>query len=120
MMHAFRYMAVAALLVVPVTGQADPMGDVCHLRAKRESGYDGLRPMVGRIGEVTIRLSGSAALGMTYNSRPAFSSDTRAFAGSAARERREDKALERYLRVYDRCIGHAHKSGENSRASGAP
>lgn len=120
MMQAFRYMAVAALLAMPVMGQADPMRDVCHLRAKRESGYDGLRPMVGKIGDVTIRLSGSASLGITYNSHPEFSSNTRSFAGSAARGRREDKALERYLRVYDRCIGDDHKSGENSRASGAP
>lgn len=76
--------------------------------------------MVGKIGDVTIRLSGSAAFGVTHNSHPEFNSDTPAFAGHAARERRENKTLERYLRVYDRCIGDDHNRGENSRASGAP
>ncbi len=120
MTEVFRYAVVAALLMLPPVAGADPMQDVCHLRAKRESGHDGLRPMIGRVGDVTMRLSGSVAVGIGHNSHSDASPKSPAFAGSAATERREDKALARYLRVYDRCMGTAYNSGENSRASGAP
>lgn len=87
---------------------ADPMEDVCHERAKKNSGYDGRRKGLTRqVGNTQMRLSGSVALGGSRSSGPPNGPrdvPSPAFAGQASTERREDKAKSKYSRIYNDCM----------------
>lgn len=95
-----------ALVLTGAAGSAMAQGtaDACHVSARQQSGYRGARPVIGTFGGVTMRLSGSASVGVTHNSGPNLRQKSPPWAGSAARERREKKGLDLYLQAYDRCM----------------
>ena len=88
---------------------ADPMEDICHSRARIESGYRKPVTSLGPTGRGSVRLSGSASVGVS-SSRGAVSPGGVAppFAGSASQERfeqeRNDKKAQRYQRIYVDCM----------------
>ena len=101
------FVALTAVLALPGTAAlADPMQDICHARAQKDSGYQSRGPKVDtRLGGAQMRLSGSVALGGS-RSRGGQSAPGAAppFAGSAATERRERDAQAKYQRIYDACM----------------
>jgi len=86
---------------------ADPMADVCDRRARSESGYRAPLALQTPDGRGQVRLSGSVALGGS-SSRGVSSPPAPAFAGAVASERREQerqqKQVEKYRRIYERCL----------------
>ena len=85
---------------------ADPMQDVCEARARKESGSSGSDISVQE-GRTTLRLSGSAAVGVSHSSGPDAPNAGRhvpGFAGAAQEERREQQAAQKYQRIYADCM----------------
>jgi len=95
-------LAALAFASFPVSGaQANPMDEVCHVRAAKNSGYSGTRSgLTKKVGNTTFRLSGSVAVGTSRSSGPAGGYRAPAFAGAADVERREAKEKSK--------IGRAH------------
>lgn len=106
-MKRFATTALAlAVMVLPVTdAKADPLADICHARAQKESGYHGPRKGLSkRVGNTQMRLSGSVGLGVSRSSGPQSGTQVPGFAGQDAIERREQKAHSKYTRIYDDCM----------------
>lgn len=90
----------------PAMAIADPMEDVCHLRAKDLSGYTGKPGLILGDDRVGVRLSGFAAVGISRQNKAGTSDrSSPAFAGSSSTERREQEKARKYQRTYDDCIG---------------
>lgn len=108
-MHRSFPLAAGLALVLVTAAAANAQEEACRARAERLSGY---RPsgLETRLGNVTIRLSGSVALGTSRSSGPAMPAAP-AFAGAAARERfeakRNEKRAARYQQYFDRCMSEA-------------
>ena len=106
MMHRSFSLAAGLVLLLAAAAAADPQEEACRARAERLSGYKpgGLETQVGN---VTIRLSGSVALGASRSSGPAMPAAP-AFAGAAAREKfeakRNEKRATRYQKHLDQCM----------------
>lgn len=98
--------ALIAILLLPgAVAGADPMQDVCHSRAKKDSGYRSQGPKVtSQLGGVQMRLSGSVGLGVSVSRGAPSTSVSAPFAGAAATERRESEAQAKYQRIFDACM----------------
>lgn len=80
---------------------ASTLADICHTRAEAGSGYSGARSGLNwQIGKVRLRLSGSAAFGISHSkgTRPSVVS------GFSGRDMSEQRAKRKYKRIYDACI----------------
>lgn len=98
--------ALLAGLALPAAGAwADAKQDLCHAKAKKDSGYRSWTSKAASPeGGVQMRLSGSAGFGVSHSSGAASNTPTAPFAGSAATERRARETEEKYQRLYDACI----------------
>jgi len=99
-------LAAALALVMVAPAAAGEREDACRARAERLSGYTP-GALETHVGNVTIRLSGSVALGVSRSSGPTVSSAP-PFAGAASRERydakRNSEKAQRYKQYFDQCM----------------
>ncbi len=99
-------LAAGLALLITAAAAADAQQEACKARAERLSGYSP-STLETEVGGVTIRLSGSVALGASRSSGPAAPSAP-PFAGAAARERfevkRNEKRAARYQEYFDQCM----------------
>ena len=106
MVHRSFPLAAGLALLIAAPAAAEDREDACRARAERLSGYTP-GALETQVGNVTIRLSGSVALGASRSSGPAFPSAP-PFAGAAARERFEEKRnrenAARYQQYFDQCM----------------
>lgn len=108
MRHRFPLAAILALLMI-APARADAPEESCRARAERLSGH---RPggLTAEVGNVTVRLGGSVALGVSRSSGPAAPAAP-PFAGAAARERleaeRNEKRAALYRQYFDQCMSAA-------------
>ncbi|GAA6198867.1 hypothetical protein [Aquicoccus sp. SU-CL01552] len=106
MMNRFFSLAAGLALVMAAPAAAEEREDTCRARAERLSGYSP-GALETQVGEVTIRLSGSIALGVSRSSGPIVSSAPPS-AGAAARERHEanrnSEKSKRYKQYFDQCM----------------
>jgi len=109
MMNRSCSLAAGLALLLATAVDADTQEEVCRARAERLSGYTP-SALEARVGNVTIRLSGSVALGVSRGSGPA-APTAPAFAGAAAQERleaeRNEKGAALYQRFFDQCMSDA-------------
>lgn len=103
-MPFFAALLTAALLAPAL--QAGEREDACRARAEKLSGYRP-RGLEKQVGGLTLRLSGSVALGVSRSRGPALPAAPR-YAGEAHRERfeaeRNRKRAARYRGIFDACM----------------
>lgn len=107
-MSIVRISALAAALVLGLSGAALAQGaaqaDLCDAQARNVSGYQpGLIPPL-RLGPVTLRMSGSVAVGAARSSGPGVTPPVPKGAGSGAREMRRIRAEQQYRSAYATCM----------------
>ncbi|SIT78039.1 hypothetical protein SAMN05421849_0881 [Pontibaca methylaminivorans] len=105
-------LALALTVTVPGSLRADPVRDVCHTQAARKSGYRGAPPVMGTVGNVTFRLSGSAAFGVSHGLN---GSSTHGHWGGGPRGGDEQRRFDRYRAYYERCMGNAQTGRSEQR-----
>lgn len=108
MTRPFHLLPLVALCVAPAAGFADPQEDLCHARARAETGLRGPETMPSGDG-LRMDLNGSLALGASKSSGAGTVAPAPPFAGAAAAQRFEDKRArekaETYRRVFQDCMG---------------
>lgn len=98
-------LTVAFLALPALAAQADPMKDICLVRAEKASGYSGDRSgLTKQVGNTKLRLSGSVAVGVSRSTGAPGSHVAPGFAGQAATEQREAKAKKKFTRIYNDCM----------------
>lgn len=98
-------MLVGVCLLAPGLAVADLQTDVCRARAKDVSGYSGKPASSVKSGNITTKLSGSAAFGLSHESGTQSQTNKGpAFAGSTSVEKREQNKIAKYQRVFDECM----------------
>lgn len=106
MMTRSLSLAAGFALLLAAPAAAEDREDACRARAERLSGYTP-SALETQVGNVTIRLSGSVALGASRSSGPSLPSAPPS-AGAAARERfqakRNSENEARYKQYFDQCM----------------
>ena len=106
MMNRSFPLAAGLALLIAAPAVAEEREDACRARAERLSGYSP-GTLETQVGNVTIRLSGSVALGASRSSGPTVPSAAPS-AGAAARERfeakRNSEKAKRYKQYFDQCM----------------
>ena len=102
-MKLMKVALIVGVTAVPVIGLADVQRDVCDRQAREISGYDAFGGLSVTTGNVTARLSGSVAVGVSRSRGPE-NPKAPAFAGSSSVERREAQARERYDAALKACL----------------
>ncbi|MGD9866068.1 MAG: hypothetical protein AB7S99_22945 [Pseudodonghicola sp.] len=99
--------AIALILsALPAAGMSQTREETCQARAEQLSGYRA-PALAGEAGQLSYRLSGSVALGVSKSSGTAAPAAP-PFAGAASAERREAERQQEkatlYQRLYEDCM----------------
>lgn len=94
---------ISLVLVVPAAAQTTAIDSRCDRIARAQSGYEGGRLPTVEAGPLSLRLSGSVALGVSRSSGGAGVS-VPAGAGEGARELRRTRAERAYHDAYAACV----------------